>query len=273
MEESEHQIAIDRVRIGRNDVFGHASRVYCRAAAMTLPIVVDSALSFIGLVFIAAGLIVFAVGSRTADFATFEARSILARRLIAAAFFPLALELIGTGTLGGVGVVAVVGLWSASWLPKRRRRFEYGVEAIFRSPPESVAAVMFDVSAQPRWMESVRDAALETPGLLRVGSVIRQRVAVQGRQLVARLRVVELEPYQRLVLALEAVSPPPIDILEVSPQGVGARVIYRGSQQLPMLVAILAGWRLGSLRRRFERQRAASLERLRGLVDPRARLA
>jgi hypothetical protein len=127
---------------------------------------------------------------------------------------------------------------------------------------------MFDVSAQPRWMEAIREAVLESPGLLRVGSVIRQRTEVHGRSMVAHLRVDELEPYRKLVLALQAERPSAVDVLEVVPLGTGSRVRFGGSHLLPPLIAILSGWRLGSVRRRFEGQRAASLERLRDLVEP-----
>ena len=251
--------------------------MYCRARAgralaLIFPIAFDSALSFIGIVLIIAGLIVYATGLRSTEFVVFDSRTTVARRLMASAFIPLALELVGTGTLMGIAAVVLAVLWSISWLPERRRRFAATAETIFRSPPESVAAVMFDVSAQPRWMESIREAVLETPGLLRVGSVIRQRIEVQGRSMMARLRVDELEPYQKLVLALE-VKLAAVDVLEVTPQGAGSRVRYGGSHELPVLLAILGGWRLGSLRRRFERQRAASLERLRELVEPRPRAA
>jgi len=240
---------------------------------MILPIAIDSLLSLIGIVLIIVGLIVYATGLRSSEFAVFDSRTIVARRLMASAFIPLALELVGTGTLVGIGLVVLAVLWSISWLPERRRRFAVTAEAIFRSPPESVAAVMFDVSAQPRWMESIREAVLETPGLLRVGSIIRQRTEVQGRIMLARLHVDELEPYHRLVLALEVQNRSAVDVLEVTPLGAGSRVRYGGSHELPLLLAILGGWRLGSLRRRFERQRAAGLERLRELVEPRPRAA
>jgi polyketide cyclase/dehydrase/lipid transport protein len=235
---------------------------------MIVPVIVDTVLFTIGLIAVLAGLLVFASASRTSDFALFESRSAIARRLIATAFIPLALELLGTGSVIGVALVVLAVLWAVSWIPARRRRFEYGAQTVFRSPPEAVAAVMFDVSAQPKWMESVREAVLETPGFLRVGSVIRQRVEIQGRQLVAHVRVTELDPYHKVTLALETASTPAIDVLEVTPQGAGSRVRFGGSQQLPTIIAILGAWRLGSLRRRFETQRAVSLERLRTLVEP-----
>lgn len=240
---------------------------------MILPIAVDSALSFFGVVLIISGLIVYATGLRSSEFVVFNSHTTVARRLMAAAFIPVALELVGTGTLIGIALVALSLLWSISWLPERRRRLMVAAEAVFRSPPEAVAAVMFDVSAQPKWMESIREAVLESPGLLRVGSIIRQRTEVQGRSMVARLRVDELEPYRKLVLALQVEMPPVVDTLEVAPLGAGSRVRFGGSHLLPLLVAILVGWRLGSLRRRFERQRAASLERLRDVVEPHPRAA
>jgi hypothetical protein len=235
---------------------------------LILPIVIDTALSLLGIFLIISGLIVYTTGLRSSEFAVFDSRTAVARRLMAAAFIPLALELIGTGTLIGIAIVALAVLWSISWLPERRRRFAVAAEAVFRSPPDSVAAVMFDVSAQPKWMEAIREAVLESPGLLRVGSVIRQRTEVRGRSMVARLRVEEFEPYRRLVLVLQVDQPAAVDILEVAPAGAGSRVRFGGSHLLPPLIAMLAGWRLGSVRRRFERQRAASLERLRDLVEP-----
>src|SRR5207249_12026998 len=112
------------------------------------------------------------------------------------------------------------------------------------------------------------EAVLETPGLLRVGSIIRQRTEVQGRMMLARLHVDELEPYHRLVLALEVQNRSAVDVLEVTPLGAGSRVRYGGCHVLAPLLRVLCGWRLGSPPRRVGRPRAAGPERPRRLVRP-----
>jgi hypothetical protein len=45
-------------------------------------------------------------------------------------------------------------------------------------------------------------------------------------------------------------------------------VTYSGRHQLSRLNAVLTGWRLPSLRKRFAERRTANLERLRTIVHP-----
>src|SRR5207249_2209066 len=82
-------------------------------------------------------------------------------------------RLVGTPLLGAVLAIIAI-LWTLWWLPAEHRRFDVAVQSIFDARPEAVAAVMFDISEQPRWMDSIVRTVLETPGLLRKGSVIRQ---------------------------------------------------------------------------------------------------
>ena len=232
------------------------------------PIVIfNTAMLAVGIALVIAGLIVFASGSRTTDMRVYEARATIARRLIGAAFVPLALEMIGTGSPVAIALVALGSLWAISWLPLRRRRVAVAVERSFRVPAESLAAVMFDVSTQSRWMHAVIESVNETPGLLRVGSVVRQRIAFGDRSMVVRRRVTLLEPYRRLELALDSSGGASRDLLEVTPQGDGSRARLSGTEELSLIGAVTNGWRLGSLRHTFEEQRAASLERLRRLVE------
>jgi hypothetical protein len=142
------------------------------------------------------------------------------------------------------------------------------VQSVFEAPPEAVAAVMFDISEQPRWMDSIVRTVLETPGLLRKGSVIRQTLRVSGQDLIAKLVVVELVPYERLLLQVIVRHAELFDLFEVQPHARGSLVTYSGRHQLSRLNAILTGWRLASLRRSFAARRAANLERLRTIVQP-----
>ncbi|HEY7623473.1 MAG TPA: SRPBCC family protein [Candidatus Limnocylindria bacterium] len=204
-----------------------------------------------------------------ADYQTFEARSAVSLQLLFAGNVLVIVEfLIGIPLLGAVLAVAAI-LWSVSWLPKSRRQFDVVVTSAFDASAEAVAAVMFDVSQQPRWQESIVATSLETPGLLRVGSVIRQTVRIQGHDIVARLVVAELVPYERLVLRLAFPDGRELrDEMEVQPQGTGAVAKYAGHHELSRLNAILTGWRLPAVRERFAKRRLSNLERLRDLVHP-----
>jgi hypothetical protein len=117
-------------------------------------------------------------------------------------------------------------------------------------------------------MDSIVRTVLETPGLLRKGSVIRQTLRVSGQDLVAKLVVVELVPYERLLLQVLVRHAELFDLFEVQPHNGGSIVTYSGRHQLSRLNAILTGWRLPSLRKRFAERRTANLERLRTIVHP-----
>jgi hypothetical protein len=222
---------------------------------------------------VAAGLLVAALlvdrtGVHGRDYLVFESRAVLSQQLTIAAFALVIVEfLIGTPLLGAVLAVLAIA-WTLWWLPAERRRFDVKVQSVFDAAPEAVAAVMFDISQQPRWMDSIVATRLETPGLLRVGSVIRQTLRVSGEDLVAKLVVVELLPYERLVLQVIVHHAELFDSFEVQPHERGSIVTYSGRHQMSRLNAVLTGWRLGSLRQRFADRRTANLERLRTIVRP-----
>lgn len=211
-------------------------------------------------------LVVDRSGVHGRDYLVFEERAVRSQQLTAAAFVLIIVEfLIGTPLLGAVLAILAI-LWTIWWLPAEHRRFDVKVQSVFDAPPEAVAAVMFDISQQPRWMDSIVATRLETPGLLRKGSVIRQTLRVSGQDLVARLVVVELLPYERLLLQVTVRHAELFDLFEVQPHERGSLVTYSGRHQLARLNAVLTGWRLPGLRKRFAERRTANLERLRTIV-------
>lgn len=221
----------------------------------------------IGGLFVAALLIDrSALGGR--DYRRFESRAVLSQRLTLAGFALLIVQvLVGMPLLGAaLGIAALA--WTAWWLPASRRRFAVAAEAVFEAPPEAVAAVMFDISQQPKWMESVVEAVLETPGMLRTGSVVRQTIRLSGHELTAKLLVTEHVPYERLVLTVQVRHAQPFDRFEVVPHARGSLVRYAGGHDVSRANAILSGWRYPSLRKQFARRRGENLERLRRLVGP-----
>jgi hypothetical protein len=205
---------------------------------------------------------------RGSDYLVFEERSARSQQLTAAAFVLVIVEfLIGTPLFGAV-LAILATLWTLWWLPADHRRFDVNVQSVFDAGPEAVAAVMFDISQQPLWMDSIVATRLETPGLLRKGSVIRQTLRVSGQDLVAKLVVVELLPYEKLLLQGIVRHAELFDLFEVQPLERGSLVMYSGKHQLSRLNAVLTGWRLPSLRKRFAERRTANLERLRTIVRP-----
>ena len=213
-------------------------------------------------------LLVDRSGVHGRDYLVFEERAVLSQRLTVVAFVLVILEfLVGTPLLGAVLAILAI-FWTLWWLPADHRRFDVAVQSVFEAPPEAVAAVMFDISEQPRWMDSIVRTVLETPGLLRKGSVIRQTLRVSGQDLVAKLVVVDLVPYERLVLQVIVHHAELFDNFEVQPHPRGSLVTYSGRHQLSRLNAVLTGWRLPALRRSFAERRTANLERLRTIVHP-----
>jgi uncharacterized protein YndB with AHSA1/START domain len=219
------------------------------------------------IVLLVSATVVDFTAARSRDFLRFEARAVLSQRLqLAALALILTNFLIGLPIIG-LALLGIALLWTLWLMPPSHRTLEVGAQTVFRAPPHSVAAVMFDVSQQPRWMQPMVGAELETPGLLRTGSVIRQTVPVGGHELVARLRVTTLEPGRRLVLTLMVDQAQPADVIDLQPHQNGTLVTYRGGHRLTLSGAILGGWRLPWLRRRFNARRAANLERVRPLVE------
>jgi hypothetical protein len=231
-------------------------------------LLVQTAIFLVVVALLIGALVVDRSGVHGRDYLVFEERAVLSQQLTAAAFVLVIVEfLIGTPLLGAVLAVLAI-LWTMWWLPADHRRFDVNVQSVFDAAPEAVAAVMFDISQQPRWMDSIVSTRLETPGLLRKGSVIRQTLRVSGQDLVAKLVVVELLPYERLLLQVVVHHAELFDLFEVQPHERGSLVTYSGRHQLSRLNAVLTGWRLPALRRRFAERRTANLERLRTLVRP-----
>jgi hypothetical protein len=234
-----------------------------------IPVLIQLVLLAVTVVLLVAGLVVSRSAVETRDYQVFEARSASAHKLVFAAnVLVVVMFLIGIPLLGVILAIAAI-LWTAWWLPKSRREFDVVVMRSFDARPEAVAAVMFDVSQQPRWLESIVATALETPGLLREGSIIRQTVRIQGHDLIARLVVADLVPYERVVFRLAFPDGRELrDEIEVQPKGSGSVVTYKGHHELARVNAILTGWRLPTMRKRFAERRLANLERLRALVHP-----
>jgi hypothetical protein len=231
-------------------------------------LLVQTAIFIVVAVLLIAALLIDRSGVHGRDYLVFEERAVRSQQLTAAAFVLVIVEfLVGTPLLGAVLAVLAI-LWTLWWLPADRRRFDVKVQSVFDAGPEAVAAVMFDISQQPRWMDSIVATRLETPGLLRKGSVIRQTLRVSGQDLIAKLVVVELLPYERLLLQVIVRHAELFDLFEVHPHERGSLVTYSGRHQLSRLNAVLTGWRLPSLRMRFAERRKANLERLRTIVRP-----
>jgi len=96
------------------------------------------------------------------DYLVFESRAVRSQQLTLAAFVLVIVEfIVGTPLLGAVLAIVAI-LWTLWWLPAEHRRFDVNVQSVFEAPPEAVAAVMFDISDQPRWMDSIVRTALET---------------------------------------------------------------------------------------------------------------
>ena len=227
------------------------------------------------IVLLVCATIIDLIAVRSRDFLLFESRAVLSQRLqLAALVSILASFLIGIPIVG-LALLAIAVAWTLWWVPASHRVLAVGAQAVFRVPPSSVAAVMFDVSEQPRWIESLVAAALETPGLLRTGSMIRQTVLIDGHELVARTRVAELDPGRRLVTTLVVRHAQPADVIDLQPHESGTMVRYSGGHRLSLAGAVLGGWRLPWLRRRINARRSRNLERLRPLVEglPHGRLA
>jgi hypothetical protein len=233
-----------------------------------IPLLIQTALFSVVVALLIGALVIDRSGVRGRDYLVFESRAVLSQRLTLAAFVLVIVAFLIGSTLIGAVLAIVAVLWTLWWLPVGHRRFDVEVRSVFDAPPEAVAAVMFDISEQPRWMDSIVRTVLETPGFPRKGSVIRQTLRVSGHELVATLVVVELVPYERLRLQAVARHAELFDLFEVQPHARGSLVTYSGRHRLSRVSAVLTGWRLPSLRERFAERRAANLERLRTLVRP-----
>jgi Polyketide cyclase / dehydrase and lipid transport len=217
--------------------------------------------------FLFAAALLESSGLRARDIIVLESRARIARMCVAASLVCLILVVLIGSPLIGAALAVVAVVWVLWWTPRSHRLLPLRAQAVIAAPPDSVAAVMFDVSAQPRWIESVLSCVNETPGLLRIGSVLRQTVRVQGRDLRARLRVAAYEPGRRLVLELLVKDGLIAEVFEIAPHERGSVVTSAGTHELTLTGAALSGWRIAGLKRSFNARRAANLERLRVLVE------
>src|SRR2546428_9125451 len=203
------------------------------------------------IVLLVAATVVDLLAVRSRDFLLFESRAVLSQRLqLAGLVLILANFLIGLPVVG-LALLGIAFLWTLWWVPASHRAFKVRAQTVFRVPPSSVAAVMFDVSQQPRWIESLVGTALETPGLLRTGSVIRQTVLIGGHELIARTRVTELDPGRRLVTTLVVHHAQPADVIDLQPHEHRTMVSYSRGHRPSPAGAGLCGFRLPWLLRRF----------------------
>lgn len=228
----------------------------------------EGVLFLVGIGLMIVGVVIDSRAVRSRDYLRFEERAVHAQRLTLASFAVLLVLVLIRYPLLGAALLVPVAAWMLWWLPASHRQIRVGAESVFDVAPEAVAAVMFDISQQPRWMSSVVSAGVETPGMLRKGSVVRQSIMLGGHELVARLLVTEFVPYERLVMTLQVRYGHSFDDFEVVPQGRGALVKYYAGHRLSRVNAILSGWRYPLLRGRFTRMRVENLERLRQLVTP-----
>jgi hypothetical protein len=210
-------------------------------------------------------------GLRARDYLRFESHARLVHRVTLTAAILMLIDVAIAFPIAGAILIAAAVVWTAWWLPASHRRLDVTAEAVFDIVPEAVAAVMFDISQQPRWIDSIVQTVLVTPGLLRVGSVVKQTMRLSGHELVATLVVTELVPYERLVLTVQLEQARPFDRYEVASHQRGALVRSIGHHEISLVNAILSGWGLATLRKRFAERRAANLERLREIVSAAAR--
>jgi hypothetical protein len=210
-------------------------------------------------------------GLRARDYVRFESHARLVHRVTLAAAILMLIDVALAFPIAGAILIVAAVAWTAWWLPASHRRLDVTAEAVFDVPPEAVAAVMFDISQQPRWIDSIVQAVLVTPGLVRVGSVVKQTIRLSGHELVATLVVTDFVPYERLVLTVELERAKPFDRYEVASHARGALVRSMGHHEISLVNAILSGWGVPALRKRFAERRAANLERLKEIVSGAAR--
>src|SRR5205085_2075278 len=131
--------------------------------ACVILLLVQSALFLAVVGLLVGALVVDRSGVHGRDYLVFEQRAVLSQQLTVAAFVLVIVEfLVGTPLLGAV-LAIVAGLWVLWWVPAEHRRFDVNVQSIFDARPAAVAAVMVDISAQPRWLDSIVGLGLEPP--------------------------------------------------------------------------------------------------------------
>ena len=105
------------------------------------------------IVLLVSATIIDLIAVRSRDFLLFESRAVLSQRLqLAALVLILANFLIGIPIVG-LALLVIAVAWTLWWVPASHRLLAVGAQSVFRAPPSSVAAVMFDVSQQPRWID------------------------------------------------------------------------------------------------------------------------
>jgi carbon monoxide dehydrogenase subunit G len=92
--------------------------------------------------------------------------------------------------------------------------------------PERAFAFLADLANLPRWQSGVTRAELLTDGPIAVGSTARVATQVMGQDIQADLRVTELDPPRRLVLATEVAGMKVDAILTLEPRDGGSRATF-----------------------------------------------
>lgn len=93
-------------------------------------------------------------------------------------------------------------------------------------PPERAFAFLADLANLPRWQSGVTRAELLTDGPIAVGSAARVATELMGQNIEADLRVTELDPPRRLVLATEVAGMQVDAILTLEPRDEGSRATF-----------------------------------------------
>ena len=131
--------------------------------------------------------------------------------------------------------------------------------------PERAFAFLADLDNLPRWQSGVRRAEQLTPGPIAVGSTARVVTEILGQDVEADLRVTELDPPRRLVMATEVAGIKVDAILTLEPRDGGSRATFG------MDIAgggLFGGAMEGMVAGAAEGELDASLTRLRGALNP-----
>ena len=91
---------------------------------------------------------------------------------------------------------------------------------------EDAFAFVADLANLPRWQSGVTRAEQLTPGPMAVGSTARIERAMLGQRIEADLRITELDPPRRMVLATEAGGMQVDATLDLAPSAGGSRATF-----------------------------------------------
>jgi uncharacterized membrane protein len=140
-------------------------------------------------------------------------------------------------------------------------------EAAIRRPLDEVAAYMIEPAHDPTWIGGVREARMETPPPLAVGSRVARVASFLGRRVEYVNEVTELDP--RRVLDMRSVKAPfPMRVTYSfeAADGGGATIVRNRVRGAPGGFFALFGPLLGPLVRRSVQK---DLERLRDVLEAR----